>query len=216
MVTTKGEKLYQTRKAKNYTRADIAKLTGINDKLLFKYEKDIITNIPLENLEKLCTIYGISPSYIVGWENPDSLSPSCDNSTKGVKIPLLGRVVAGVPLEAIENIEGYEEITPALAAKGSYFALRVTGKSMEPFFLENDIVIVRKTKSIESGAIAIVLVNGNEATVKKVKIQENGVTLIGFNTSVYEPHFYNSEEVKTLPLEIIGQVVESKRILVNV
>lgn len=69
---TKGEKLYNARMERGYTRAQVEKLSGINDKLLFKYEKDIITNIPLENLEKLCDLYGINPSYVVGWE--DSVS----------------------------------------------------------------------------------------------------------------------------------------------
>ena len=71
-MATKGEKLYQARQIKGYTRADVAKFTGINDKLIYKYEKDIVTNIPLDNLEKLCDFYGISPSYVVGWEEAHS------------------------------------------------------------------------------------------------------------------------------------------------
>jgi len=200
---------------RNMNAAELARTSGVNEGAISQYRKGNY-KANQYNLEKMAKALGVSIPWLMGANIDSPLPINKDNFTKGVKIPLLGRVVAGVPLEAIENIEGYEEITPALAAKGSYFALRVMGKSMEPFFLENDIVIVRKTKAIESGAIAIVLVNGSDATVKKVKIQDNGVTLIGFNTSVYEPHFYNSEEVKTLPLEIIGQVVESKRILVNV
>jgi len=200
---------------RNMNAAELARTSGVNEGAISQYRKGNY-KANQYNLEKMAKALGVSIPWLMGANIDSPLPINKNNFTKGVKIPLLGRVVAGVPLEAIENIEGYEEITPALAAKGSYFALRVMGKSMEPFFLENDIVIVRKTKAIESGAIAIVLVNGSDATVKKVKIQDNGVTLIGFNTSVYEPHFYNSEEVKTLPLEIIGQVVESKRILVNV
>lgn len=73
---TKGEKLYNARMELGYTRAQVEKLSGINDKLLFKYEKDIITNIPLENLEKLCKLYGIKPSYVVGWENDNYIASS--------------------------------------------------------------------------------------------------------------------------------------------
>ena len=68
-MATKGEKLYQARQTKGYTRADVAKFTGINDKLIYKYEKDIVTNIPLDNLEKLCNFYSINPSYVVGWND---------------------------------------------------------------------------------------------------------------------------------------------------
>jgi repressor LexA len=201
--------IYNKRKALNLTLEEVGKYVGVGKSTVRKWETGDIENMKRDKISLICEILQLDPLIFVS-------GSSSTNHIKGVKIPLLGRVVAGVPMEAIENIEGYEEITPTLAAKGSYFALRVAGKSMEPFFLENDIVIVRKTKSIESGAIAIVLVNGCDATVKKVKIQDDGVTLIGFNTSVYEPHFYNSNEVKSLPVEIIGEVVESKRILVNV
>lgn len=132
------------------------------------------------------------------------------NSThpKGIQIPVLGRVVAGVPLEAVEEILDYEEITPELAATGEFFALQIRGRSMEPRMLEGDVVIVRKQDDVESGDIAIVLVNGDEATVKKIKKMSTGITLIATNTSVYEPHFYSNEEIEALPVQILGKVVE--------
>ena len=132
------------------------------------------------------------------------------NSTrpKGVQIPVLGRVVAGVPLEAVEEILDYEEITPELAATGEFFALQIRGRSMEPRMLEGDVVIVRKQDDVESGDIAIVLVNGDEATVKKIKKMSTGITLIATNISVYEPHFYSNEEIEVLPVQILGKVVE--------
>lgn len=126
----------------------------------------------------------------------------------GIKIPVLGRVVAGVPLEAVEEILDYEEITPDLAATGDFFALQIRGRSMEPRMLEGDVVIVRKQDDVESGDIAIVLVNGDEATVKKVKKMSTGITLIATNISVYEPHFYSNEEIEALPVQILGKVVE--------
>lgn len=127
---------------------------------------------------------------------------------KGVKIPVLGKVVAGIPLEAVEEILDYEEITPELAATGEFFALQIRGRSMEPRMLEGDVVIVKRQDDVESGDVAIVLVNGDEATVKKIKKMDTGITLIATNTSVYEPHFYSNEEIKTLPVQILGKVVE--------
>lgn len=132
------------------------------------------------------------------------------NSTrpKGVQIPVLGRVVAGVPLEAVEEILDYEEITPELAATGEFFALQIRGRSMEPRMLEGDVVIVRRQSDVDSGDIAIVLVNGDEATVKRVSKSDRGITLIATNPNVYEPHFYSSEEINDLPVQILGKVVE--------
>lgn len=79
---------------------------------------------------------------------------------------------------------------------------------MEPRMMEGDVVIVRRQDDVDSGDVAIVLVNGNEATVKRIKKQEDGITLIATNTSVYEPHFYSNKEIQSLPVQILGKVVE--------
>lgn len=141
---------------------------------------------------------------------PAPAHPSLHKSTTeyGVRIPVLGRVVAGIPIEAIEEVIDWEEIPQRLAASGKFFALRVCGHSMEPRILEGDVVIVRQQEDVESGDIAIVMVNGDEATVKRVKKQEDGITLIATNTSVYEPHFYSNQEIRDLPVRILGKVVE--------
>ena len=79
---------------------------------------------------------------------------------------------------------------------------------MEPRILEGDVVIVKRQPDVESGKIAVVLVNGNEATLKRVKKQKEGITLIATNISIYEPHFYTNEEIEKLPVQILGEVVE--------
>ena len=79
---------------------------------------------------------------------------------------------------------------------------------MEPRMMEGDVVIVRRQDDVESGDVAIVLVNGNEATGKRVKKQEDGITLIATNTSVYEPHYYSNKEIGELPVRILGKVIE--------
>ncbi len=82
---------------------------------------------------------------------------------------------------------------------------------MEPRIQEGDVVIVRRQNYVENGEIAIVLIDGEEATAKEVKESADGITLIGHNTAVYTPHFYSAQEVKNLPVQIIGRVVQSIR-----
>lgn len=132
-------------------------------------------------------------------------------SAHGVRIPVLGRVVAGVPIEAVTDIIDYEEIPAQMAKSGTYFALQVKGHSMEPVLREGDVVIVRQQPTVENGEVAIVLVNGDEATVKKVQESPSGLTLIGYNVAVYEPHTYTKEQCEQLPIRIIGKVVELRR-----
>lgn len=159
----------------------------------------------MNTMEKIATVFHVEKSDLM--EKKDlTKSPRIP-----VKIPILGSVVAGIPLDAIEDIIGYEEITPEMAAQGDYFALRIKGASMEPVLTEGDVVIVKKQSYCDSGDIAIVLVNGNEATVKKVTYSDAGITLIGYNAAVYPPRLYTPEEVQNLPVQIIGRVIESRR-----
>lgn len=159
-------------------------------------------------IQKLSEYFNVPKSYFL--EKQDNPEKSI---TKGVRIPILGRVVAGIPLEAITDIEGYEEITPKMASLGEYFALRIKGHSMEPQILDNDVVICKCQSDVESGDIAIILVNGDEATCKQIKKSPEGVTLIGFNPLVYPPHFYSNKEIEELPVNVIGKVVELRRSL---
>lgn len=122
-------------------------------------------------------------------------------------IPVLGRVPAGVPLHAVEDIIDYEEIPESMARLGEHFALRISGSSMEPKISDGDVVIVRKQEDVDNGAIAIVLVNGEDATCKKIRKHENGLTLVSTNPA-YEPMYFSNEEVNNKPLVILGKVVE--------
>lgn len=167
----------------------------------------------IDKIDMMATFFGVSKADLVephtATHSPTKPpAPSQQPRDKGIRIPVLGRVVAGILIEAIEEIIDWEEIPQKLAASGKFFALRVCGHSMEPRILEGDVVIVRQQEDVDSGDIAIVMVNGDEATVKRVKKQEDGITLIATNTSVYEPHFYSNQEIRDLPVRILGKVVE--------
>lgn len=217
-----GDLIHEYRRKNNLTMEEFAKLIGRTKAYVSMLEKNKNSRSgkeiapSAETLKSVADVFGITIDELLKMLDGDQLI-KLNNFTpprvKGVRIPILGKVVAGVPLEAIEDIEGYEEITPEMAAKGEYFALRVRGKSMEPFMLEDDIVIVRKQETADSGDIVIVLVNGDEATVKEIKIHEDGLMLIGKNVAVYSPHFYNQKQIEDLPVKIIGKVVEVRRSL---
>lgn len=131
-------------------------------------------------------------------------------SVKGFRVPVLGNVPAGIPLEAITDIIDYEEISPTLAACGEYFALRIKGDSMAPRICDGDVVIVKKESAVDSGDVAIVMVDGNEATCKEVQFSKAGLTLVGWNVAVFSPMFFTKEDVENLPIKIIGRVVEAR------
>lgn len=134
-----------------------------------------------------------------------------DNESKsGIIINVLGRVAAGVPIEALENIIDTEEITEELARTGKFFGLRIQGDSMEPDIHNGDIVIVRQQDDAESDEIVIALVNGNDGVCKRLKKYESSIALVSINAN-YEPMYFSQNEIVNKPVRIIGKVVELRR-----
>lgn len=190
------------------TQNQLSKILGVSESTVGKWilEKSIPR---MGVIQKLSEYFNVPKSYFL---EPTEKGEN-NNITRGIRIPILGRVVAGIPIEAITDIEGYEEITPKMASLGEYFALKIKGHSMEPQILDNDVVICKCQSDVESGDIAIILVNGDEATCKQIKKSPEGVTLIGFNPLIYPPHFYSNKEIEELPVNVIGKVVELRRSL---
>lgn len=162
----------------------------------------------MDKIDKLCAYFMVKRS--------DLLEPYAGRRVPaihaGYKIPVLGNVAAGTPINAVEEILGYQYLEDTYKDDGcSYFALRIQGRSMEPTIMDGDTVIVRQQSSVDNGEIAIVLVDGEDATAKEIKENADGITLIGHNTTVYTPHFYSVQEVHDLPIQIIGRVIEVRR-----
>lgn len=122
-----------------------------------------------------------------------------------VKIPILGKVAAGKSIEMIEDVLG--DVTINRPNGAQYFALEIKGDSMLPRIEDGDIVIVRKQDDIESGELAIVSINGDDATCKRLKKYRDGIELISLNPS-YGTRFFSNEEIESKPVTIIGKVVE--------
>lgn len=153
-------------------------------------------------IRRLADFFGVDPSVFTGEQAADSF-----------RIPVLGTIPAGIPLEAIEDVVDWEEIPKAMMNGGKeYFALKVKGDSMWPRFLEGDTVIVRKSPTCRSGEVCVVYVNGYDATLKEVRINEadKSVSLIPENKN-YPPRTYTRKEVEELPVTIAGVVIELRR-----
>ena len=197
--------LKQLRTLNNETQADVA--------AFLKITRAAYTNIEngkrepdFDTLKKLASHYSVTTDYLLGRDEPSPEIPA--PSDPGSKwIPVLGYVRAGIPTEAVEDILDYEEISPQMAQHGEYFALKIKGDSMEPRIKDGDVVIVRKQDDADSGDVAVVIVNGDDATVKRIKKRPEGLMLIP-NNPAYEPMFYSNEEIHSFPVTIVGKVVE--------
>lgn len=192
-----GDRLKMLRNKAGFSQKELAGFFHVTQQTVAKWENNKATP-PLEVINQLCQTFGVTTDFLLGNDSTQS---------KGIKIPVLGRVQAGIPVEAVEDIIDYEEIPQEMARNGEYFALEVRGDSMLPKFTEGDVVIVRKQSDVESGDIAIVRVNGDDATMKKLVKHSNGISLVPLNPS-FEPMFYTNEEVHSLPIDVAGRVVE--------
>lgn len=176
------------------------------------------------NVYKLAEALHVAPSYLMGLselaeashpspsKQPADSLPVIPLDDRTFRVPVVGRVAAGQPIVADEEIIGYEYIDNKYSKDGhEYFGLRIVGKSMEPTIMDGDIVIVRRQDYIENGQIGIILIDGECATAKEVKESPEGITLIGHNAAVYTPHFYSAREVQDLPVQVIGRVVQLVR-----
>ena len=208
-MSTLGSRIKELRLERKMTGDELGRVLGISKSTISLYEHDKST--PDDAIKKkICSYFDVSFDWLMGI-TASRTTIHTKRTGRGVPIPVLGRVVAGVPIDAVQEILDYEEITPEMAATGEYFALQVKGASMEPTLRDGDIVIVKKQPTVDSGDIAIVLVNGNDATVKEIKESPAGITLIGHNVAVYTPHFYSNHDIESLPIQIIGKVVEMRR-----
>lgn len=192
------KKLKELRTERGLYQKDVAEYLKIDRTTYVKYE----SGVSEPNHEMLCKIadfFNVTVDYLLGNETA--------GKKKGIKIPVYGTVAAGVPIEAITDIEDYEEIDEDMARNGDHIALKIKGDSMEPRMVNGDVVIVRLQPDACDGETAIVMVNGDEATCKKIKKTPEGIMLISTNPA-YEPMFYSNKQIEELPIRILGKVVE--------
>lgn len=217
MLTQKelGTYLKELRKSKNLSLRKVDELTDITYSHLNMIENGIRRVTPAL-LKNLATLYNVD--YLDLYEKAgyidlieDDKKSKIDSKPKGMRIPVLGSIPAGIPMEMIEDIVDWEDISEEMLKGGKqYFALKIKGDSMFPEYLNGDVIIVLKQDDCENGQDCVVAVNGDDATFKRVFKADNGITLQPLNNS-YMPMFYSNDDVLNKPVKILGVVKEIRR-----
>lgn len=203
-----GEKIKIARITRGLTQEELGNMIGVQKSAIAKYESGRVVNIKRTTLQKIADVLDMNPSDLIFDDYTTSLS---DSGTATVKrIPVLGRVVAGIPIDAIEEVLDWEEIPESLARTGEFFALQVKGDSMSPRIQEGDVLIVRQQNDADEGDIVIAQINGDTACVKRLLKQEDGIVLQSFNPA-YSPMFFSKKAVNEKPVHIIGKVIENRQ-----
>ena len=197
-------RLKQLRIAKGLTQKSVAEALSIARNTYNQYE----TGKRAPDIETFCRIasfFGVSVDYLVGRDEEMGKLPKRT-------IPVLGTIPAGVPMEAIEDIIDYEDLSPEEANDShEYFGLKIRGRSMMPEYLDGDTIIVRRQETARTGEDVVVMVNGDDATFKRLQRTSDGITLIPLNTAEYSPVFYTNSQIEALPVRVLGVCVELRR-----
>lgn len=203
-------RLKQLRNEKKINQRELANFLKVAPSTISMYESGQ-REPNFEVLESLADFFNVDLNYLLGKSDKTTkLMLEDSQPTQGLQIPVLGTVAAGIPISAIEDILDYEEVPQSWESQGEFFALKIKGDSMEPRMESGDVVIVRQQSDANSGDTVIVLVNGDDATCKKLQKTDNGIMLVSTNPK-YPPMFYSDEDIRTKPVVILGKVVELRQ-----
>ena len=209
-MATYSERIRELRKMRGMSQQDLANKLDLNKVAISQYERGV-RRPSIDIVSALCDIFNVSSDFLLGEDDVTIRIVNTDEIKKldsPRRIPVLGRVAAGIPIDAIEDVIDWEDI--AEDAPGEYFGLKIKGDSMMPRIVEGDVVIVHSQPDAESGDVVIVQINGDTATCKRLAKYDTGISLISFNP-MYAPINFTNEEIEKLPVTIIGKVVENRQ-----
>ena len=227
-METTGKRIKEALDIRHMKQIELARATGLGRGAISQYVSDKVTP-KQDKLYLMAKALLVSPTWLMGYDVPmDDESPAPPAAqppsapyraplpehpaaNNYVRIPVLGTIPAGIPSEAVEEVLDYEDIPADMAKHGQFYGLVARGHSMEPTINDGDVVIIRQQPTVESGEIAVVKLNGNEATLKEVKTTDEGIFIIGHNHAAFEPMFFTHEQARDLPLRILGKAVELRR-----
>ena len=206
LVDTFANRLNRAIILRNIKPIELSEKTGIDKSKISSYMSGRY-KAKQDGVYLLAQALNVSEVWLMGYDVPMESIPI--KKIDKIKIPVLGKVKAGYDYLAQENIIGYESIDN-VSDPENYYALQVTGDSMEPLFSDGDIAIVHKQDDFDSGNTCIILVNGDEATVKKVVKMDDGIDLIAMNP-YYPVRHFTKNEMNEIPVKVIGKVVEARK-----
>ena len=198
---TVGDRIRQVRQEQDVTQQELADYIGVSKQAVYKYENNIVTNIPTDKVDAIAKRLKVSPAYLMGWEEqPEpkkpTIPPGFEPMPKMDWVPLGGRIACGAPITAEENVE---QMVCVPSRWHSTFTLTCKGDSMEPRIHDGDLVAIRSQPEVEQGEIAAVRI-GDEATLKHVYLHENFIELRPENPA-FESINLTKEEMNTVVIE---------------
>ena len=199
---TVGDRIRQVRQEQDVTQQELADYIGVSKQAVYKYENNIVTNIPTDKVDAIAKRLKVSPAYLMGWEEkPEpkkpTIPPGFEPMPKMKKIPLIGSIACGEPITAEQNIEKMVDVPENIRCD---FSLTCHGDSMvDAGIHDKDVVYIRIQPEVENGEIAAVRIDG-EATLKRVYYNPGTLTLMPANPA-YAPMIYTGPQLEEVHIE---------------
>lgn len=205
-----GSRLQKAMNIRNIKASELSEKANIPKSAISQYLSGLY-EAKQKSIFKLANVLNVSEAWLMGLDVPMEKDVKLDElGNPVVEVPILGTVKAGYDYLAQENWIGTVDVDKKLAESGELFALKIKGDSMSPILIEDDIVIIKKQEDFENGDLVVAIVNGDEATIKKGKKSDSSILLQPLNPS-YEPLIFTYDEVKSIPVTIVGIVKQLKR-----
>ena len=203
-----GEKIKYLRLKFGLTQEDVAKAITTTKQAIYKYENGIVTNIPIDKVQKIADLFNTTPSYLMGWEEDEEISPISRPITRK-RLPMLGNVACGEPIFADEDHNAYVDADTNVDAD---FCLTAQGDSMiNARIFDGDILFVKKQNSVQDGEIAVVLIE-DSATVKRVYYdKENSVLTLIPENPMHKPMRFTGSQLEQI--RILGKVIAGQYLI---
>ena len=204
-MVTVGDRIRQVRQEQDVTQQELADYIGVSKQAVYKYENNIVTNIPTDKVDAIAKRLRVSPAYLMGWEEQPALAaskeptvpPGFEPMPKMKKIPLIGSIACGDPITAEQNIEKMVDVPENIRCD---FSLTCHGDSMvDAGIHDKDVVYIRIQPVVENGEIAAVRIDG-EATLKRVYYNPGTLTLMPANPA-YAPMVYTGSQLEEVHIE---------------
>lgn len=199
------------RETSKYTQKDIGTFCGKGATAVGNWETGI-REPSVVDLYNLAKTFDVPINDLIGKDLRFDNAELIDTVFNG-RIPILGSIKAGIPIEAQEDICGYIDIPKEWCKGGKkYFALKISGDSMETKYQDGDIVVIEQTTDVAkiNNKDCVVMVNPSDATFKHITITDDGIVLAPLNTSKYQLKFYTKEQVVSLPVIVLGVAIEKR------
>lgn len=205
-----GEYIKELRTKKGMTQEELGSLVGVKKAAVQKWESGLVQNLKRNTIKQLAEIFNVSPVSFVDDTSAEASNVAAVYTNNIYNIPVYESASAGFGAYACSDVIDYMPLYISNPAEApDTIAINVKGDSMYPKIESGDTIVVHKQDSVDSGSLAVVLLDGEEALVKKVEYDKTWIDLVSINPEYQTRHFENEEVLRLKVVGLVKKIVKT-------